>query len=125
MYKHSIKVHTQEAQILHQLTSDPNLLIKSTSKCECCETKFTKIKTAFENFMNLGLKGGISISVRPKFGFGIGNQNQGPISVSVSEPKLFFSKPNFFFQILLIFSTSWGNTSFYKLENKPSPSKII
>ena len=32
-------------------------------------------------------------SVRPKPGFGIGNRNQGPISVSVSEPKLFFPKP--------------------------------
>ena len=29
-------------------------------------------------------------SVQPKLGFGIGNPNQDPISVSVSEPKLFF-----------------------------------
>ena len=39
-------------------------------------------------------------SVRPKFGFGIGNQNQGPIWVSVSEPKLFFSKFTHFFLLL-------------------------
>ena len=43
-YYHSIKVHTQEAQNLHQLKSplsDPNLLSKSTSKCKHCETRFT------------------------------------------------------------------------------------
>ena len=37
-------VHTQEAHNLHQLKSplsDPNLLGKSTSKCEHCETRFT------------------------------------------------------------------------------------
>ena len=41
--------------------SDPNLLSKSTSKCKHCETRFSLWKTVFENFMNLGLKGGISI----------------------------------------------------------------
>ena len=35
-------------------------------------------------------------SVRPKPGFGIRNRNQGPLSVSVSEPKLFF-RNHFFF----------------------------
>ena len=43
-------------------------------------------------------------SVRPKFGIGYGI---------------------FFFKYYSFFPTSWGNTSFYKLENKPSPSKII
>ena len=63
-YHHSIKVHTQEAQNLHQLKfplSDPNLLSKNTSKCEHCETRFTYQKTIFENFMKWCLKGGISI----------------------------------------------------------------
>ena len=43
-YHHSIKVHTQEAQNLHQLKaplSDPNLQSKSIYKCEHCETRFT------------------------------------------------------------------------------------
>ena len=39
---------------------------------------------------------GIDNSARPKPGFGIGNRNQGPITVSVSEPKLFFPKPKLF-----------------------------
>ena len=37
-YYRSIKVHNQEAQNLHKLKSpllDPNLLGKSTTKCEC------------------------------------------------------------------------------------------
>ena len=44
-------------------------------------------------------------SVQPKPGFGIGNRNQSPISVSVTEPKMFFSKketfmfPTFFLRI--------------------------
>ena len=49
---------------MHQLKSplsDPNLLSKSTSKCEHCGTRFTSYKTVFENFMKWGLKGGISI----------------------------------------------------------------
>ena len=58
-------------------------------------------------------------SVRPKLGFGIENRNQGPIWVSVSEPDFFFSNFSHFF------FTSFGNTSFYKLENKPRSSKII
>ena len=43
-YYQSIKVHTQEAQNLHQLKSplsDPNFLSKCTSKCENCKTRFT------------------------------------------------------------------------------------
>ena len=43
-YHHSIKVHTQEAQNLHQLKSplsDPNLLSKSTYKFEHCKASFT------------------------------------------------------------------------------------
>ena len=40
---------------------------------------------------------------QPKPGFCIGNRNQGPISVSVSEPKL-FSKTKLFFSKILKFS---------------------
>ena len=73
----------------------------------------------------------IQYSVWPKPGFGIGNQNRGLISVS--EPNFFFFlKPKLFFSIFIlkvqfffIFPTSWGDTSFYKLENKPRSSKII
>ena len=39
----------------------------------------------------------IRSSVQPKPGFGIRNRNQGPISVSVSEPKLFFFETKIFF----------------------------
>ena len=39
-----------------------------------------------------GLAASLCGSVRTKFGFGIGNRNQGPILVSVSEPKFFFSE---------------------------------
>ena len=50
-YYHSITVHSQEAQNLHQLKSslsDSNLLSKSTSKFEHCETRFTYlIKNSF------------------------------------------------------------------------------
>ena len=41
-----------------------------------------------------------------------------------TETLYFFKSDSFLLQILLIFS-SWGNKSFYKLEYKPSPSKII
>ena len=41
--------------------SDPNLLCKSTSKCEHCETRFTSWKTVFEKFMKWGLKGGFQL----------------------------------------------------------------
>ena len=62
-------------------------------------------------------------SVRPKFGisYSIGQkywyQYRSQFFVSQTETP--------FFQILLFFPNSWGNTSSYKLENKPSPSKII
>ena len=46
--------------------------------------------------------------------------------VSVSEPIFFFRKPKLFSSNFThVFPNSWGNTSFYKLENKPRPSKII
>ena len=47
----------------------------------------------------------LSTSVRPKLGFGIGNRNQGPITVSVSEPKLFVTKLFFskFFNCYYVF----------------------
>ena len=52
-----------------------------------------------------------------KQGLGIGNQTQSPISLSVSEPKLFFFKKikkkiNF----LSCFPTYWGDIDFYKLK---------
>jgi hypothetical protein len=34
---------------------------KRTSKCECCEVRFTSQEIVFENLMRRGLKGGISI----------------------------------------------------------------
>ena len=55
------------------------------------------------------------ISVRPKFGIGHG----------IGSEPIFFPRPKlFFFKFYSFFPTSWGSTSFYKLENKPSPSKI-
>jgi hypothetical protein len=65
----------------------------------------------------------IGLTDLPKYeasGFGIGNLNQGPISVLVSEPKLFFPKqklffPKFFFkiQIFVMFSHFLGWYRFY------------
>ena len=44
--------------------------------------------------------------------------------VQVSEPKFYLPKPKLFFvKFYSFFPTSWGKTSFYKLENKPNPSK--
>ena len=43
-YYRSIKKHTYEAKNLHQLKFPPSykkLLSKSSSKCECCEARFT------------------------------------------------------------------------------------
>ena len=60
------------------------------------------------------------LSVQPKPGFGIGNQNQGPISVSVSEPKLFFQKPKF-----LIFKIFFWRYGFiFKLIKTYIPPKV-
>ena len=61
---HSIRAHTQDAQNLYQLRtlspfSDPNLLSKSTFKCEHCEKRFTSQKTIFGKSMKWVLKGGI------------------------------------------------------------------
>ena len=39
--------------------------------------------------------------------------------------EIFLGKTETCFQILIIFLYFLGDTSFYKLENKPSPSKII
>ena len=65
------------------------------------------------------------VSVLPKPGFSIRNRNQGPISVSVvisfSKTKTFFNFKKF--HIFLIFSISWKDILFYKLENKPRFSK--
>ena len=52
----SIRAHTQDAQNLYQLRtlspfSDPNLLSKSTFKCEHCEKRFTSQKTIFGKSM--------------------------------------------------------------------------
>ena len=49
-------------------------------------------------------------SVWPKPGFGIGDRNQVPISVSVSEPKLFFAETDFFSILLIVpnFLVKWN-----------------
>ena len=50
---HSIKVHTQEAQNLHQLKSplsDPNLLSKSTSNVNIVKQDLLLIKNSFWKF---------------------------------------------------------------------------
>ena len=63
-------------------------------------------------------------NLRPKPSLGIGNRIQSPIWVL--KLNFFFPKPKlFFFRFYSFFPNSWWNTSFYKLENKPSPSKII
>ena len=59
--------------------------------------------------------------------------DRNSVSVTVSAESIsigiraecFFETENFFFKFYSFFSNSWRNTSFYKLENKPSPSKII
>ena len=54
------------------------------------------------------------------------DRNQGPISVSVLEQKLFSLKLKLFFNLKKnqFFPFSWGDVSFYKLENKTRSSKI-
>ena len=47
------------------------------------------------------------------------------IGIGIGAEIFFPETETFFFQILIIFSYFLGNTSFYKLESKPSPSKII
>ena len=46
-------------------------------------------------------------------------------SIGIGAEFFFAETETFFFKFYSLFPTSWGNTSFSKLENKPSPSKII
>ena len=55
-------------------------------------------------------------SVRPKFGIGYGIGRK----YRYWSRNFFFRNQNFFFKFYSFFPNSWGNTSFYKLENKPS-----
>ena len=93
-------------------------LVRATPKkmmvtsLDTIERKKSQFKQAHHH-LDSQVKKGHYISVRPKFGFGIGNRNQGPISILVSEPKLFFRNRNvFLFQIFLIFFRFFGEYKF-------------